>query len=116
MTPTEREFYKVLEKVYGDGYYIFCQVRVVDVIQSNVNKYPKDSREYMSLFRQILQWHFDYVVCAKENFKVVCAVELDDESHKNKSRSKRDFVLDKICEESGAALKRVVINDKSKAV
>lgn len=110
MTPTEREFYKVLEKVYGDDYYIFCQVRVVDVIQPNIGKYPKNSREYMSLFRQLSQWHFDYVVCAREDFKVICAVELDDESHNKNDRIRRDSVLDKACQDGGLTLKRIYVD------
>ncbi|MCK0753468.1 DUF2726 domain-containing protein [Chromohalobacter japonicus] len=109
MTPTEREFYKVLEKVYGDDCYVFCQVRVVDVIQPNVKKYTKNSREYMSLFRQLSQWHFDYVVCARNGFRVICAIELDDGSHKRKDRVRRDEVLDKVCSRSGLDIKRVRI-------
>lgn len=51
MTPTERKVFKVIEKGYGEKYHVFCQVRVVDLIQPNAKKYRSKSEEYMSLFR-----------------------------------------------------------------
>lgn len=81
MTATERDVFKVLEKAYGDKYHIFCQVRLVDLIQPNSKKCHSKSKEYMSLFWQVSQWHFDYVLCHREDFRVFCALELDDSTH-----------------------------------
>ena len=116
MTPTERDVFKVLEKAYGDKYHIFCQVRVVDIIQPNASKYYAKSREYMSLFRQLSQWHFDYVLCHREGFKVFCALELDDKTHERPERKKRDRILDTACRVSGLELKRLVIDHQSCSV
>lgn len=116
MTPTEREVFKLLEKAYGEKYYIFCQVRVVDVIQPNTKKYHSKSKEYISLFRQLSQWHFDYVLCEKEGFKVFCALELDDETHNRRDRVKRDRMLNKACLVSKVNLKRLNIDHAGRAV
>lgn len=116
MTPTERDVFKVLEKAYGDKYYIFCQVRVVDIIQPNTRKYHAKSKEHMSLFRQLSQWHFDYVLCYKEDFKVFCALELDDRTHESPERVKRDRILDSACKIAGLKIERAIVNHKSRSV
>lgn len=116
MTPTERDVFKVLEKAYGDKYHIFCQVRVVDIIQPNTWKYHAKSREYMSLFRQLSQWHFDYVLCHREGFKVFCALELDDPSHERPDRMKRDRIINRVCKEAGLRLERMVVDHRSQEV
>jgi len=114
MSPTERDVYKVLEKAYGDKYYIFAQVRVVDVIQPNINKYYTWTGEYKALFRQISQWHFDYVMCNKNDFSIFCALELDDPSHRKPERIRRDRILNDVCSDAGVSLKRMSLNHKKK--
>lgn len=116
MTKTERDVYKILEKGYGERFRIFCQVRVVDLIQPNRSKYHPDSREYMSLFRQLSQWHFDYVLCHRDDFKIFCALELDDQSHQRPDRIKRDRILDKACKVSGIRLERMRLNHLDKSI
>lgn len=116
MTPIERDVFKVLEKAYGEKYHIFCQVRVVDLIQPNAEKYKPKSREYMALFRQLSQWHFDYVLCYREDFRVFCALELDDPSHERPDRVKRDRIINRACEVAGVRLERMRVNHKDKKV
>ncbi|ERS92018.1 hypothetical protein Q671_14340 [Halomonas sp. PBN3] len=116
MTPAERDVYRVLEKAYGDRFRIFSQVRVVDVIQPNTWKHHSESREFMSLFRQLSQWHFDYVLCERENFKIFCALELDDASHERADRVRRDRILDMACKDAGLELKRMRINHATKSI
>ncbi|GAB2782201.1 hypothetical protein GCM10027040_05340 [Halomonas shantousis] len=116
MSPTERDVYKVLERGYGDRYHIFCQVRVVDLIQPNTQKYHRRSKEFASLFRQLSQWHFDYVLCEKDDFRIFCALELDDPSHKRADRMKRDRILDQACEVAGIRLERMKINHADKKI
>ncbi|MCK2183855.1 DUF2726 domain-containing protein [Halomonas getboli] len=116
MTPTERDVFKVLQKAYGDKYHIFCQVRVVDIIQPNTSKYHAKSKEYMSLFRQLSQWHFDYVLCSRDDLKVFCALELDDKTHERPERRKRDRIINMACEVSGLRLERMVVDHNKKAL
>ncbi|MDR5875517.1 DUF2726 domain-containing protein [Vreelandella gomseomensis] len=116
MTQTERHVYKILEKGYGDEYYIFAQVRVVDVIQPNMNKYYTWTGEYKALFRQLSQWHFDYVMCDKSDFSIFCALELDDASHERADRVRRDRILNAVCKDAGLDLKRIKLNHENKRV
>ncbi|AXY43782.1 DUF2726 domain-containing protein [Halomonas sp. JS92-SW72] len=116
MTPVEREVYKLLERSYGDRYRIFSQVRVVDVVEPDSTKHHSKSREFMSLFRQLSQWHFDYVLCERDSFKVYCALELDDASHEREDRIKRDRILDMACKNAGLELKRMRINHEDRSV
>ncbi|MFC0267951.1 DUF2726 domain-containing protein [Kushneria aurantia] len=114
MSPTEREVYNALERDYGQSFKIFCQVRVVDIIQPNTKKYHVKTREYQSLFRQLSQWHFDYVICDINNFEILYVLELDDASHEKEERQKRDRILNRACEVSGVKLRRFKLKkDKS---
>ncbi|AJY52120.1 MULTISPECIES: DUF2726 domain-containing protein [unclassified Halomonas] len=116
MSASEQGVYKILEKAYGDKYYIFCQVRVVDIVQPNITKYQTWTKEYKSLFWQISQWHFDYVMCDKSSFSIFCALELDDASHERADRVKRDRILNAVCKDAGVVLKRMKLNHESKRV
>tara|TARA_R110000850_G_scaffold2760_7_gene12939 strand:- start:1268 stop:1843 length:576 start_codon:yes stop_codon:yes gene_type:complete len=116
MTPTERDFYRVLERKYGEEYYIFAQVRVADVIKPNVKRYFSKTREYQALFRQISQWHFDYLLCHKEDFRIHCAIELDDPSHQRDDRQRRDRILNRVCKDSGIDLQRRILNHENKKI
>ena len=116
MSASEQGVYKILEKAYGDKYYIFCQVRVVDIVQPNITKYQTWTREYKSLFWQISQWHFDYVMCDKNDFSIFCALELDDASHERPERVRRDRILNAVCKDAGVVLKRMRLNHESKRV
>jgi hypothetical protein len=42
----------------------------------------------------ISQKHFDFVLAHPESFRVACCIELDDSSHEELSRRKRDAFLD----------------------
>ncbi|BCA93042.1 DUF2726 domain-containing protein [Vreelandella aquamarina] len=116
MSKSEQGVYKILEKAYGDKYYIFCQVRVVDIVQPNITKYQTWTKEYKSLFWQVSQWHFDYVMCNKDDFSIFCALELDDPSHEREDRKRRDRILNSVCEDAGVALKRMRLNHEDKKV
>lgn len=116
MSPAERDVYKVLERAYGDKYYIFAQVRVVDVLKPNMKKYHTWTKEYKALFRQVSQWHFDYVMCDKEDFRIYCALELDDPSHERSDRQRRDKILDDVCNDAGVYLQRMHLNHECKKI
>lgn len=116
MSASEQGVYKILEKAYGDKYHIFCQVRVVDIIQPNITKYQTWTKEYKSLFWQVSQWHFDFVMCDKSDFSIFCALELDDASHERADRKRRDRILNAVCKDAGIELKRMKLNHEKKKV
>lgn len=116
LTPAEQKVYKLLERKYGEQYYVFAQVRVVDVLQPNVKRYFTWTKEYKALFWQVSQWHFDYVLCDKNDFSVLCALELDDLSHDRSDRIRRDRILNAVCKDAGLQLERMRLDYKDKKV
>tara|TARA_B100000378_G_scaffold266534_1_gene251939 strand:+ start:160 stop:756 length:597 start_codon:yes stop_codon:yes gene_type:complete len=116
LTEPEQMLFKILQYKYGETHHVFCQVRVVDVIKPNTVLYKERSREWMALFRQVSQWHFDFVISEKESMEVVRVIELDDASHDLKVRQKRDEVLNSVCKNSGLYLERVKFSGLSAEV
>jgi hypothetical protein len=102
-TPAERSFLGVLENAVGDRFRVFGKVRIADVI--NVNS--ASNRTWQSAFNRISAKHFDFVVCEKSTTRVVCAVELDDKSHRRRARVERDELVVAVCNKSGLPLLRV---------
>ncbi|WNL39528.1 DUF2726 domain-containing protein [Halomonas sp. PAMB 3232] len=116
MSPSEQDVYRVLVSTYGAECYIFAQVRVVDVIEPNSKKYRSKSSAYLALFRQISQWHFDYVICSKEDFSILYVMELDDPSHERPDRQRRDRILESVCADAGVELKRMWLDYRSRKI
>lgn len=83
----ERSFLGVLKQAAGKNIRVFGKVRVADVLS------PVDARgksKCQSSFNKIGDKHFDFVLCATGDLSVLCAVELNDQSHRQKSRQTRD--------------------------
>lgn len=116
MTPSEQLAYRVIESKYKDRFFIFSQVRVVDIVKPNEDAYAKSSREFNALFRQLSQWHFDFVLCYRNDFRICCVIELDDPSHQHTARQKRDRILNRACEVAGVRLERMKLNYDKKIV
>ncbi len=94
-SPAERSFLGVLEQAVGDEYRIFGKVRVADVasVKSMSNK-----RNWYQAFNRISAKHFDFLLCAKGDLSITCAVELDDKSHQQHKRQERDAFLVGVCQ------------------
>ena len=56
-----------------------------------------------------LRKHFDFLLCDKEKLSVICAIELDDRSHRSESRHERDEFLQGVCEAADVPLVRVPV-------
>ena len=93
-SPAERSFFGVLEKAVPPGYRVLGKVRVADVI--TVKKLGNRA-VWQRHFNRISSKHFDFLICRADDLSVVCAVELDDASHKERSRQTRDAFLSKVC-------------------
>ncbi|WP_167324160.1 DUF2726 domain-containing protein [Vreelandella zhanjiangensis] len=59
------------------------------------------------MFRQVSQWHFDYVICSKEDFSIKFVMELGDSSLDRPDRKKRDSILNSICIDAYVVIKRM---------
>ena len=90
-SPAERSFLGVLEQLINDKYRILLKVRLADLleIEKGVSKSLRQSA-----FNRISRKHVDFVVCGKDDLKILGVIELDDQSHKAEKRQERDSFLD----------------------
>lgn len=78
---------------------IFSKVRLLDLFF--VPRYDRSSRS------RIIQKHVDFVLCEPRNIDPVCAIELDDSSHKQESRIERDDFVNQVFDSAGLPLIRI---------
>jgi Protein of unknown function (DUF2726) len=103
-TPAERSFLGMLDHVISSDYRVFGKVRAADVIK--VSKL-KDRSAWQQAFNRIQSKHFDFVICRASDSAILLLIELDDKSHSNDSRMKRDAFVEKVTEAAGLPLLRI---------
>lgn len=94
-SPAERSFLGVLDQAIGEEYLVFGKVRVADIVEPQRSL---DKSKRQKAFNRISAKHFDFVLCAKGNLAVVCAIELNDQSHQQSKRQDRDAFLVGLCQ------------------
>jgi len=101
ITAREKDFYKVLQDVAGDRYYIFPQIHLSALFKNEtVGKYHKLA------FQIINRRSVDYVLCDKTTLEPVYAVELDDSTHDTAKSIKRDENVNQMFKNSNLPLVR----------
>ena len=100
-TPAERSFLGVLNSVLKDDVHILGKVRVADILTPAKGM---SRSNWQKAFNKISAKHFDFVICNKDDFSVLCVIELNDKSHNNKQRQQRDAFLEKACEAASLPL------------
>ncbi|CAD5551470.1 DUF2726 domain-containing protein [Escherichia coli] len=104
MTAREREFFcEFCRALAGYPLLVMAQVRLVDVVQVCPGFSEAENRR---LFRQISQWHCDYVVVDQRDFTVRAIIELDDRSHLRPERQRRDALFNLVVIQAGIPLHR----------
>lgn len=93
-SPAERSFLGVLDQALGTEYRVFGKVRVADVLAVARGT---DAAKRRSAFNRISAKHLDFVVCAPDDLRVLCAIELNDASHKQAVRRDRDDMVAEAC-------------------
>lgn len=107
LTTRERECFQQLRHAICPERFLICpQVRLVDVV-SIAPQYFERSPEWTALFRQISQWHCDFVIVNAQTFSVCAVVELDDSSHQCADRRRRDAIFNEVIWQAGHRLYRV---------
>lgn len=103
LTPAEQHFYKVLSSVIEGQAIIMAKVRVADIlkVKRSINK-----KHFWSYFSKISQKHIDLVLIDPQTFTTLCAIELDDKSHLNLDRMKRDRFINQVMVQTGIPLYR----------
>jgi hypothetical protein len=94
-SPAERSFLGVLNQAIGEEYLVFGKVRVADIVEPQRSL---DKSKRQRAFNRISAKHFDFVLCAKGDLAVVCAIELNDHSHQQSKRQDRDAFLVGLCQ------------------
>lgn len=104
LTKTEVRSYKKLKPVvHGLGLELMAQVRIADVISVK----GRQNRRWWDAFKKISSKHVDFVVVKPSSgFQIICAIEIDDESHLEKSRVVRDKYINKAFKSAGLPLLR----------
>lgn len=112
VSPAELSFYQVLREVVrhpsdphgADQAVVLCKVRAADLV--GVKKGLERSK-YQSAFNRIKAKHVDFVLARATDLSVLCVVELDDSTHRQKKVQERDALMDAIYGATGIAVVHV---------
>lgn len=109
LTPPEQHFYRVLSSVVKEQAIIMAKVRVADLlkVRRSINK-----KHFWSYFSKISQKHIDFVLIDPQTFTTLCAIELDDKSHLNLDRMKRDRFVNQVMAQTDIPLYRFKVKRK----
>jgi hypothetical protein len=98
----ERAFWYPLYRAVRGKYRIFCKVRLADVVRTGAHR--KDERRW---FRKISSYHVDFVICQPRTTAPLLVIELDDRSHRSKTREERDEFKEEVLAAAGLPIYRV---------
>ena len=93
ITNAELSFFKALEQAVGDRYYIFPQVNLASIVKVNAR-----GRDWWRYFGKISRKSIDFILAEKSSCMPVVAIELDDSSHFEFARQKRDNFINRVFE------------------
>lgn len=102
MTEREQEFYKKLKLICGDSILIFPQIHLSNLFFHNVK-----GQNFKSAFKFINRLSVDFVLVDSRNFKTLMAIELDDSTHDEQERIRRDLIVNDIFKKANFPLLRV---------
>ena len=91
LSPAELAFYQVLDQLVGE----YIAIRPKPAVREILRVRPQVRRDRQKYFNWISQKHVDFVLCDRATMQVLCAVELDDSSHRRSDRRQRDAFMDK---------------------
>jgi len=103
-SPAERSFLGVLDQAIGGRCRVFGKVRIADVATV---KPMRDYPAWQRAFNRISAKHFDFILCDHHDLSILCAIELDDQSHQARKRQQRDAFVETVCATIGLPLIRI---------
>lgn len=92
MTQAENNFYQVLQQAVGSAYVIFPQVHL-DTFLNHRTK----GQNWAGALSTIQRKSVDFLICNRNYYNPLVAIELDDSSHQREDRIVRDAKVDAIC-------------------
>lgn len=108
MTETEQKFFNYLKRKFCENNHLFAQVRIGDLMEVNWSVLPSYTKNCDHARYAISSLSVDYVI-TDSDFKIICAVELDDKSHQNPDRQERDKMVNMAFKSAGIRLLRYKI-------
>ncbi len=99
-SPAERSFLGALDQALGSEYRVFGKVRIADIIG------PDNGTARQAALNRIIAKHVDFVVCDPGNLSVIGVIELDDKSHDQHSRRRRDALVEEAFGSAGIPVAR----------
>jgi hypothetical protein len=87
----EFRFYKALREHLDHQYAICPKMRLLDIFHL-----PKDTKRYQVHFNKIARKHVDFVICHSNSMSPICAIELDDSSHRRAKGIERDNFINSV--------------------
>lgn len=108
MSNTEAGFFKKLQGVAGERYFVFPQVHLSALLDHKVK-----GQDWRIAFRHINGKSVDYVLCDKATLQPVYAIELDDYTHERRDRVARDSEVERMFKVDNLPLVRFANKDVS---
>ena len=95
--------------IFKDAIHILTMVRIADFIKLNETyaKY-KVSEDVQKKLRKMRGMHIDFLICRADNLKIICAYELDDDTHNTPERKADDAFKINVLQSAGIKLLRYV--------
>lgn len=101
MTKAEHSFFNTLNQAYGDTHFIFPQVHLSEFLDHTVK-----GQDWRGALSTIQRKSVDYIMCDKTYVRPLVAIELDDSTHQQLDRVKRDQLVEAICAQANMPLVR----------
>lgn len=105
MSKPEQACFNAFKEIIGEKYYIFPQMHLPTFLEY------KTENQGFGAFRHIDEKSVDFVLCDKQTFLPILAVELDDRSHNRPDRQKRDVEVERILKTANMPLLRIEHED-----
>ena len=102
MTEREQKFYEKLKLICGDSILIFPQIHLSNLFFHNVK-----GQNFKAAFKFINKLSVDFVLVDSRNYKTLLAIELDDATHNEQERIRRDLIVNDIFKKANFPLLRV---------
>ncbi|WP_024882029.1 DUF2726 domain-containing protein [Methylosinus sp. LW3] len=103
LTPNEKRFLAVLDEAVGEGYRVFVQVRLAELVDVDLRANNSKRRAAMN---KVFGKSIDFVICDSASLEPIAAIELDDRTHALPHRRERDIFVDAVFGEIGIPLMR----------
>jgi hypothetical protein len=106
LSPAERSFFGVLQQALAPQFTPLAKIRLADLLRVQRGL---SAQRRSAAFNRVSSKHADFVLCASDTFRVVGVIELDDKSHRDEARQRRDQFLDGALAAAGIPVVHVAV-------